>query len=114
MKSRCLNPRNPDYPDYGGRGILPTDEWCQSYLNFVRDMGERLPGMSLDRIDVNLGYFKENCRWTTASEQAFNKRHPRRFYDLDDNPISVHQIAHHLAMTTQTYLNRRQKSLARA
>jgi hypothetical protein len=48
-------------------------EW-RLFPNFLRDMGERPAGMSLDRMDNNKGYYKENCRWTTQQEQCYNKR----------------------------------------
>ena len=72
---RCTNPNNKHYDSYGGRGIIICDRWKDSYTNFLEDMG-RVPfkEASIDRIDVNGNYNKENCRWTDAKTQANNKR----------------------------------------
>lgn len=70
---RCLCPKARGYMNYGGRGIRFTLRWMR-YENFYEDMGERPPGCSLDRIDVNKGYFKDNCRWADDKTQGRNKR----------------------------------------
>jgi len=73
MKQRCMNPKAPSYKWYGALGVRVCDEWL-IFENFLKDMGERPIGMSLDRIDSNKNYCKENCRWATSKQQIRNRR----------------------------------------
>ena len=73
MKNRCNDPSHNRYHLYGGRGISYDPRW-ESFENFYEDMGVCPEDMSLDRIDVNGNYCKDNCRWTTDIQQANNKR----------------------------------------
>lgn len=73
MKQRCNNPKSNKYEIYGGRGIIYDTTWNDFYT-FLQDMGERPEGCTLDRIDPNGNYNKENCRWSTIEVQNRNTR----------------------------------------
>lgn len=75
---RCTNPNEAHYKDYGGRGIGVCDRWLNSFENFLEDMGEKPPGLWIERTDNNKGYEPGNCRWATIKEQANNKRNNRK------------------------------------
>jgi hypothetical protein len=77
MKGRCLRPTDPSYAEYGGRGITVHAPWIDSFELFLAEVGERPPGTTLDRIDNDRGYEPGNVRWSTAKEQANNRRAPR-------------------------------------
>lgn len=76
-KNRCFNMNEPGWIDYGGRGITMCERWRNSFRNFLADMGEVRPGLSLDRINNDGNYEPGNCRWATQAEQHANRR-PRR------------------------------------
>ena len=74
MMSRSENKNIPNYSNYGGRGIKVCDRWTD-VNNFIEDMNtDFMEGLTLDRIDVNLGYEKSNCRWADGSVQSHNRR----------------------------------------
>lgn len=73
MRQRCLNPNNDKWKWYGGRGIKISKSW-DSFEVFLDDMGERPIGKTIDRIDSDGDYCKENCKWSTPKEQALTNR----------------------------------------
>lgn len=87
MKNRCTNPNYPYFKDYMGRGITLYYKWIDfinfkvdmydKYLDHVEKYGEE--NTSIDRIDNDLGYSPDNCKWSTRKEQNNNKRKPKPY-----------------------------------
>jgi hypothetical protein len=73
ITDRCNNPNSDRYHYYGGRGITVCEQWT-NFEQFFKDMGERPDGLTIERKNNELGYFKENCKWATQSEQLRNQR----------------------------------------
>ena len=93
MINRCSNPKHPHYHDYADRGISICDRWKHNFMSFLEDMGDRPKGLTLHRIDNNLGYYKENCKWATHKEQ--NQKENRRL--RTKKPNYADSLAHGLS-----------------
>jgi len=77
MKARCAgtDAAKTNYPYHAGRGIPVCNEWINSFVNFYRDMGPKPSRKhTLDRINNDKGYSKDNCRWATVNQQTNNTR----------------------------------------
>lgn len=75
LRARCNNQKDKDYKNYGGRGISVCDRWNNSFIAFLEDMGEKpFKKAMIDRVNNEDGYYKENCRWTTITENNRNRR----------------------------------------
>jgi hypothetical protein len=73
MKDRVLNPTHYGYKWYKEKGITICKRWIESFQDFLSDMGERPEGTTLDRVDNNKDYCKENCRWVSMTKQRRNR-----------------------------------------
>jgi hypothetical protein len=105
MKTRCSNPRASNYAIYGGRGITVCQAWCDSYEQFLTDMGKCPDGCSIDRIDNSGNYEPGNCRWATRAEQNRNRR-DNVMLTFSGKTMCLTDWASHLGMLERTLRNR--------
>lgn len=99
MHERCGD-NHESFLRYKGRGISVCEEW-KRFEAFFADMGVRPEGCSLDRINGELGYFKENCKWSSAKEQQNNLSSNRRVVWKGES-LTVSQLAEKLGINYQT------------
>lgn len=93
MKARCQDKNHEAYNNYGGRGISVCHKW-QKFERFLEDMGEPPKGLTLERVDNEGDYCKDNCKWATYKDQAVNRRRCRDF------------SSKHLGVTFNTAMNK--------
>lgn len=74
MIERCTNPDATGYENYGSRGITVCDRWRGNFKQFLEDMGPRPPNTSLERVNNEMSYSPQNCKWATRQEQFRNTR----------------------------------------
>lgn len=103
--SRCNNPNDAAYPDYGGRGITVCNHWLE-FKNFFEDMGYApTKNHSIDRIENGKGYYKENCRWATKKIQSRNTRQ-NNIIEYNGIKKCVAEWAEEKGLTYQTLIYR--------
>jgi hypothetical protein len=78
MMRRCHNSKDKNYKHSGGRGIFVAQD-RHEIENFIRDMGKRPDGFTLERLDNNRGYSKDNCKWAPWSDQCRNRRNSKLY-----------------------------------
>jgi hypothetical protein len=116
MKTRCFRKEYKSYSYYGGRGITVCSHWLR-FESFLEDMGERLEGTSIDRIDgdghyscghcdqCRLNGWTANCRWATPSQQSQNSKQCV-FFTFEGETRNIRQWARYLGMNTYTFRSR--------
>lgn len=110
MKQRCRNKKNWAYNYYGGRGISFAKEW-ENFNIFIKDMGKKPTAKhTLDRIDPDGNYCKENCRWATRIEQSNNLRKNVKI-DFKGKTLTPKQISQKTKLSIATVLRRNKKGI---
>lgn len=107
MKSRCNNPADKDFPDYGAKGITVTPAW-EDFNQFRKDVGPRpTPSHSLDRWPNRDGNYEPgNVRWATPRQQSEN-RNCNVFVLLDGEELCLKAAARKLNFPYQRAKSRR-------
>ncbi len=111
MRYRCNNTNSPVYPLYGGRGIFICDRWQESFSNFLEDMGQGDKKSTLERIDNNKGYNKENCIWATWKEQGNNRR-SNRVLTINNEKKTISEWAELVGLPKTTISGRLRKGFS--
>lgn len=100
MRSRCSNPKNPAYKNYGGRNIKVCDEWQNSFKAFYEwslKNGYK-DDLTIDRINNDGNYEPSNCRWVDRKIQNNNTRH-NRLITYQDKTMNISQWAEYVGLT---------------
>ena len=89
MKTRCNNPKNPSWKNYGARGIRVCPRWEKSFTAFLTDVGQKpSPELVLGRLDVNRDYEPANVEWTTMARQN-DRRRPCHFVTVGSQSMTM-------------------------
>ena len=92
MVRRCTEEGHKDYHNYGGRGLTVSARWLD-FSNFLADMGAKPgPGYSIERLDNDRGYGKDNCIWATRAVQNRNTR-ANHFIEVDGRRMCLAEAA---------------------
>lgn len=106
MKQRCGDRNHASWPRYGGRGIKVCDAWANSFLTYLRDIGQRPSDKhTIDRIDNNGNYEPGNVRWATRSEQQRNRSNSR-FGIVHGETLPAPEISLRFGLPKTTVLRR--------
>lgn len=108
MKKRCDNPKQVFYHHYGGRGITYDLKW-KTFEGFLEDMGHpNKPTHTIDRVDSDGNYSKENCRWVSHIENCNNRRN-HHWITFNHRTQTLSQWAREIGISPTT-LNTRLKN----
>lgn len=113
IKTRCTNPKDKNYENYGKRGITMCDEWANDFTKFYEwaMANGYKDNLTIDRIDNNKGYYPDNCRWATYIEQNNNRRDNKK-YLYNNQLLTLAQIGRLCNINYATLLHRVHKGLS--
>jgi len=111
VKTRTSNKNRDTSHRYVERGISMCERWKNSFESFLEDMGEPPAGMSIDRVDNDGPYCKENCRWATQLEQSANMQR-NRHVTIDGERMIVTQASRKYGVSRYTIYNRLNRGLS--
>lgn len=78
MIERCYGDKAASSARYKEQGVTVCDEWKNSFVQFLKDMGPKpTPLHTIDRVNNDKGYSPDNCRWASKKEQATNRRNTK-------------------------------------
>lgn len=104
MRHRCLSQGDKDFPFYGGRGITVCERW-NSFKNFLADMGYPPVGATIERLDNDGPYSRENCKWSNRVEQNRNRRN-NHLVTFDGRTMCIAAWADEIEIKPNTLLSR--------
>lgn len=111
VHSRCENPKNTFYHNYGGRGITVCPEWHDFIPFYEWAMASGYNDMlTIERLNNATGYMPENCRFVDRFVQANNKRNNRIFHVMGED-ITLAQITRKYNLTKKTVYDRYNKGM---
>lgn len=110
MRKRCNTPSCMAYPYYGGRGIKVCAQW-DCFENFLADMGEKPQGMSIDRINGDGDYTKDNCQWAEKSDQIKN-RSSTRYVEAHGKRMTISEWSTETGLTYYTIYLRLRRGMS--
>jgi hypothetical protein len=98
MKARCYSKTNSNL-SYQKKGIIVSNIWKSSFEEFLKDMG-KCPSErhSLDRINNDDNYCKENCRWATFEQQARNRGDFNNLFTLNGKTQTLKEWSQELGI----------------
>lgn len=109
IKARCSKTSGTICKNYKARGIIVCKEWENDFPRFLGDMGMRPIGnFTIERIDNNKGYTKENCKWADRAAQSRNRR-SNRFITHNGITLCLTDWARKLNVTVSCLVKRLDK-----
>jgi hypothetical protein len=103
MKSRCNNPNDKDYAYYGGKGVKVCQKWQDSFEDFMKDMGPRPKGFTIERLNNDGNYEPRNCKWVSRADQSRNRNMVELKELAEKHGVEFEDLQEFLALGREAY-----------